>query len=108
MKYSRRVIGTNIWASMERQDINREQLAEDLGYSFRDVCRLIEGRLLLAPDELQHVAEQLHTTPAELLSCENRERMTPAFHYMQKFSDMENLDKVLDLLDEYVELKESL
>lgn len=108
MKYSRRVIGTNIWALMEEQHINQKQLAIDLGYSFRDVCRLIEGRLLLAPEELQRVAERLHTTQAELLSCENRENKTPVFEYMQKFSDVSNLDKVLDLLDEYVELKESL
>lgn len=108
MKYSRRVIGTNIWALMEEQNINRKQLAEDLGYSFRDVCRLVEGRLLLAPDELQRVAEHLHTTQAELLSCENRENKAPVFQYMQKFSEVENLDRVLDLLDEYVELKESL
>lgn len=108
MKYSRRVIGTNIWALMEEQNINRKQLAEDLGYSFRDVCRLVEGRLLLAPDELQRVAEHLYTTQAELLSCENRENKTPVFQYMQKFSEVENLDRVLDLLDEYVELKESL
>ncbi len=108
MKYSKRVIGTNVWALMEEQHINREQLADDLGYSFRDVCRLIEGRLLLPPSELQRVAERLNTTQADLISCDNRKNMIPVFQFMKKFSDTENLDKVLDLLDEYVELKESL
>lgn len=107
MTASKRRIGVNIFMLMNEKGISREQLAEKLGYSFRDICRLTEGRLLLAPNKLKKVAEALGTSIDSFLVQEEKD-LVPELQYMKKFSDSASLDKVLDLMDEYIELKESL
>lgn len=102
-----RKLGVNISELMQKADISCENLAERLGYTYRDVCRLTEGRLLLPPMELGRIAQELGTTKENLLNYES-ECLVPALQYMKEFDNLENLDKVLDLLDEYVELRESV
>lgn len=107
MAASKRRIGVNIFMLMKEQKIDREELAEKTGYSFRDICRLTEGRLLLAPNKLKNVAEALNVTMDGLLIQDERE-LAPELQYMKKFSNQESLDKVMDLMEEYIELRESL
>ena len=38
----------------------------------------------------------------------NSDKVAPELQYMKEFDNPDNLDKVLDLIDEYVELKESV
>ena len=102
-----RKLGVSIFSLMQEAGFSREDFAKKIGYSFRDVCRLTEGKLLLPPRELSKVLDVLGTDISEL---ENREAnySIPELRYMKEFSDTEHLDKILDLIDEYVELKESL
>lgn len=102
-----RSLGASIFTLMQNKGLDREKFAKQLNYSYRDVCRIIEGRLLIPPVELCKIANELGTTKKELLSC-NMDTQVPELQYMKEFSNPENLDKVLDLLDEYVELKETL
>ena len=53
-----RRLGVNIFILMRKAHISREDLARQLGYTYRDVCRLTEGRLLLPPKELSRTAEK--------------------------------------------------
>ncbi len=102
-----RMLGVNIFTLMQKADISREKLAEQLGYTYRDICRLIEGRLLLPPVELSKIAEKLNTTK-DILVHYKSDSSVPELQYMKEFSNSDNLDKILDLLDEYVELQESM
>ena len=61
----------------------------------------------MPPRELEHVADALGTTKDNLIHYEAK-NMLPELQYMKEFKNPDNLDKVLDLLDEYIELKESL
>lgn len=36
------------------------------------------------------------------------DKFIPELQYMKEFSNIDNLDKILDLLDEYIELKETM
>ena len=102
-----RMLGVNISALMGEAGMKREELAKQLGYMYRDISRLLEGRLLLPPVELERVAAQLNTTKGNLIHGETVD-FVPELQYLKEFDNPENLDKVLDLLDEYIELKESL
>ena len=35
------------------------------------------------------------------------DRAVPELEYMKEFADLNNLDRILDLLDEYIDLKEA-
>lgn len=101
-----RKLGVSIFTLMQNSGISREDLAQKLGYSYRDVCRMLEGRLLLPPVEVARVAEVLGVTKGQLLHYET-DGSVPELQYMKDFENPDNLDKVLDLIDEYIELRES-
>ena len=100
-----RKLGVNIFTLMQDSGISREDLAEKLNYTYRDMCRVLEGKLLLPPVEIAKTASLFGKTKKELLSYE-ADKFVPELQYMKEFSNIENLDKILDLLDDYVELKE--
>ena len=102
-----RMLSINIFALMDEAGIKREELAEQLGYTYRDISRLLEGKLLLPPVELERIAIQLNTTKENLIHG-TTVRFVPELQYLKEFDNPDNLDKILDLLDEYIELKESL
>ena len=100
-----RKLGVNIFTLMQNSGISREELAEKLNYTYRDMCRILEGKLMLTPVEIGKIAELFGKTKKELLSYE-ADKFFPELQYMKQFSNTDNLDKILDLLDDYVELKE--
>jgi transcriptional regulator with XRE-family HTH domain len=102
-----RKLGVNLFSLMQEAGISREEFAKKLNFSFRDICRVTEGKLLLPPRELSRIAEALGTTVSEI-SNKEADYTIPELRYMKEFSDSEHLDKILDLIDEYVELRESV
>lgn len=100
-----RKLGVNIYTLMQNSGISREDLAEKLNYTYRDMCRILEGKLMLPPVEVGKIAELFGKTKKELLDYE-ADKFVPELQYMKEFNNTENLDKILDLLDDYVELKE--
>ena len=102
-----RKIGVNIFTLMQNAGLSREELATKLSYSYRDMCRILEGKLMLPPVEVKRIAEFFGKTKQELLHYE-ADKFVPELQYMTEFSDTKNLDKILDLLDEYVDLKEAM
>lgn len=107
MANARRKLGVNIFTLMQNSGISREEFAKRLNYTYRDVCRIVEGNLLLPPVELVKIADVLGTTKSELLHFESNQSV-PELQYMKEFTNTDNLDKILDLLDEYVEIKEAI
>ena len=102
-----RKIGVNIFTLMQNAGISREELAAKLNYSYRDMCRILEGKLMRPPVEIKRIAEFFGKTKQELLHYES-DKVVPELQYMKEFSDTKNLDKILDLLDEYVDLKDAM
>lgn len=100
-----RKLGINIFMLMQHSGISREELAEKLNYTYRDMYRILEGKLILPPVEIGKIAEFFGKTKKELLNYEV-DKFVPELQYMKQFSNIDNIDKILDLLDEYVELKE--
>ena len=102
-----RKLGANISMCMLRADISADSFAVQLGYSVKDVWNVIEGKVVIPPNELKRIAGILGTTKDGLLNSES-DRLGPDLQYMKEFSNPENLDKILDLMDEYVELREGV
>ena len=107
MANARRRIGTNIYTIMQSKGLSQETFAERIHYSNRDVCRVIEGRVFLPPAELKKIAGILGTSQEKLLNSTS-DKVVPELQYMKAFDDPDNLDRILDLIDEYMELKENM
>lgn len=107
MANARRKLGVNIYTLMQNSGISREDFAKRICFSKRDATRVFEGRIFLSPLQLKNIADVLGTTQDKLLDF-NSDKVAPELQYMKEFDNPDNLDKVLDLIDEYVELKESV
>ena len=102
-----RRIGNNIYTSMKDNKISSEILAERMEYSIKDVWSIIEGKVMLPPSELEKIAGVLNTTKERLIDDQS-DRLVPNLEFMHDFSNPDNLDKVIDLMDEYVEIYETV
>lgn len=100
-----RKLGINISMRMLEANISPDNFAKHLGYSMKDVWNIIEGKVIVPPFELEKIAKVLCTTKSELLNRE-ADSLVSDLQYIKEFSNLDNLDKILDLMDEYVELKE--
>ena len=100
-----RRLGVNISTCMLEANISLDSFAKHLGYSIKDVWNVIEGKVIIPPVELDKMASLLKTTKSELINHES-DSLVPDLQYMKEFSNPDNLDKILDLMDEYVELRE--
>lgn len=102
-----RRISVNIRTFMQKVNMSPEIFAERMGYSIRDTWRVLEGKVVLSPIELDRISSVLGTTKADLLLYD-ADYQIPELQYMKEFSNPDNLDKILDLMDEYVECKECI
>lgn len=100
-----RRLGVNIRTCMLEANISPECFAEFLKYSIKDVWNIIEGKIVIPPVELDKIASFLGTTKVELMNRES-DSLVPDLQYMKEFRNPDNLDRILDLMDEYVEVRE--
>lgn len=108
MKMSQR-IGVGFYNIIQKNNISVEEAARKIGYSIRDLNRFIEGRLFLAPNEIERIANIFSTTPDELISYKpDSSCLLPRLEYNKEFSSEDHLFQIVDLLDEYIELKEQM
>ena len=102
-----RKLGANIRMCMQEAGISLDGFAGNLGYSMKDVWNVIEGKVIIPPVELEKIANLFGITKNELLNRES-DSPIPDLQYRKEFSNPDNLDRILDLMDEYVELRDVL
>lgn len=102
-----RKIGVNVYTFMQKANITPEELAKQMSYSLKDIWNVIEGRVMIPPVELNKLASMLGVTKEDLVTNES-ERLVPNLEFMKEFSNPDSLDRVLDLMDEYVEIREAI
>lgn len=100
-----RRLGINVRMRILKTNISLDSFARYLGYSMKDVWNIIEGKVIIPPVELDKIASCLGTTKSELLMYEP-ENSVRTLQYVKEFSNPDHLDRVLDLMNEYVELIE--
>lgn len=101
-----RKIGANVYTFMQKAKLTPEIVAEKMSYSSQDIWNVIEGKVRIPPVEIKRLASMLGVSGDDLIDNEP-ERLVPNLEFM-KFSNRESLDKVLDLMDEYVEIREAI
>lgn len=100
-----RKLGITICVLMNSNGMTREELACILKYSYRDICRIIDGRLMLSPTELKKIANVFGMTKEELIRYGLSDNISE-FKYMNEFENPDSLNKIFNLMDDYVELIE--
>ena len=102
-----RMIGVNIYALIQKKNIEIETFMVKMNYSIKDIWNIIEGKVILSPSELDKIADLLGTTKEHLME-QRSDVNVPELQYMKEFSNPNNLDRIIDLMDEYVECLEAI
>ena len=102
MKYCRS-IGNNIYNIMNQKSISTESLSEKTGFSTNDIERIFNGRLILSYNDLKDVSEILNVDIEEILKITDE---NPFTHCNGEFKDIENREKILDIIDSYIDVVE--
>lgn len=93
--------------SLSVNEKNRNELLNRLEFSEIDLKKLEQGRLSLSPRQLDVVSEVLDVSKEELLKYKDTTCYHNSIHCMSHFTNQENCDKILDIIDSYIDLRES-
>ena len=96
-------IGSIIKLKMMEQNKSIQSLAEESGYSTKDIGKILDGRLFLSPKQIEEIAGILDLDINEMINCID----VDSIEYVGEFTKEENKDKLLDYIDRYVDLKEA-
>lgn len=96
-------IGSFIKLKMMEQNKSIQSLAEESGYSTKDIGKILDGRLFLSPKQIEEIAGILDLDINEMINCID----VDSIEYVGGFTKEENKDKLLDYIDRYVDLKEA-
>lgn len=96
-------IGSFIKLKMMEQNKSIQSLAEESGYSTKDIGKILDGRLFLSPKQIEEIAGILDLDINEMINCID----VDSIEYVGEFTKEENKDKILDYIDRYVDLKEA-
>lgn len=107
MNYSR-IIGDNIAIELKNRGLDAGELLKPLGYSESMADKLLEGRLLLAPDELGDIADALQVDVEKLVSLRSPGEYVNLVHNMGENENLEVYNFVLDTFNMYADLKEAV
>lgn len=88
-----RIIGQNIVSAMNAAKISRSDLAKLLSCSYREVCLILEGRIVITPKRLVKIAKILHIPKSKLIDRSN---------------SIAYPDAIIGLIDDFVLLKEAV
>ena len=97
-----RIISLNISFLLKKTNKTPENLAEFLQFSNKDIWNILEGKIYIPPILLGKIAD-FFSVPKENLIIFQPELFTSC----SEFSNLGTFDKVLDLIDEYVEVREN-
>ena len=96
-------IGSKKKIKMMEQNKSIQSLAEESGYSTKDIGKILDGRLFLSPKQIEEIAGILDLDINEMINCID----VDSIEYVGEFTKEENKDKLLDYIDRYVDLKEA-
>ena len=93
-----RNIGIGLYSVLKQNKISVEEAAEKVGYSVRDMWRIIEGRLFLSPRALEELAGAFGTSAEHLINYKPSEKtLLPELEYNKDFTDKDHLYMIIDL-----------
>lgn len=104
---SLRNLGYKLSSLLSTNPDKEEELREKLNFSPSDLQRLKYGRLSLTPMQISTVANTLSVKTEDLINYENTDSYRNMVHCMSNFSTQEHCDKILDLIDTYIDIKEA-
>lgn len=101
---SARMFGNYVSFLAEENHLSNSDLSRILGCSSFQVESLLKGRAYVSFTQMLKLAELFHTTVEKLLSGDPKHYNATVVHCMNDFQNPENREKILDFIDDYVDV----
>lgn len=103
-----RQLGMNIYVLSKQNNISVGDLAAALNTSEYRINKSFYGRVLYSYPELETVSKVLNTDVHYLLNAELNDDSLTNYREYGKFTNKDNKNKILDIIEDVIRLKESL
>lgn len=103
-----RELGFAIHELVQNNPEIERRLEKELDISSHELQKIYAGRLFLTGTDLQKIAGVCDTNLQALLAADRKVYDEKVVHYMTAFRNRENREKILDLIDAYIDVCEEL
>ena len=102
-----RVLGFNIWQAARKANLSDAELGALINCSENDMKRIYAGRLYMSFQQLAAIANRTNTSVSTLLT-NTAEYDAYCEKHFGKFSDQDNREEIFDIIDDYLDIVESI
>ena len=103
-----RMIGNYVGYVAQDKHLSISQLGETLQLDEEHVKSFLRGRLLLSFEQLHRLSKELDVSVENLLKGDEKVYNSTVVHCMHKFDDNDNREKILDIIDSYLDVVEAV
>lgn len=103
-----RIMGNFAEQKARNAGLNIQDISNALHCSDQKVKSFLKGRSFLSFDQLNTLADLLHVSFGELMQGDPDLYKKTAIHCMNEFDCDENREFILDLIDDYMDIVDSL
>lgn len=100
-----RILGDMIQKLVQEKEKTSDDISKILGCNIEQVEDIYKGRLFLSFSQLEKLAEYLGVTVDILLKGDIAHYEKTVVHCVGEFKNSENREKILDIIDDYLRLK---
>lgn len=101
---SARMFGNYVNFLAKKNHLSHSDLSRALECSDLQLESLLKGRAYASFAQVSKLAELFHTTVEKLLAGDPKQYNTAVVHCMNTFQDPDNREKILDFIDDYVDV----
>lgn len=106
--YSARLLGNYIYKLFQELNISKKELAKILNCKEYEVEQIFKGRKYLSYLQIEKLSKIFNKTVQELILGDPSYYNLTIVHYVNNFSNFKNREFILDIIDDYVDIKDSL
>ena len=103
-----RMIGYRVDRYANKNNISYAELSSIIGCSEAKFKSFVKGRAFVSFNQLSMLAKHLGVEVDSLLSGDEAEYNKSVVHCMNEFADDSNRERILDILDDYMDVLDSL
>lgn len=102
-----RDMGYYVYSLLKNNSEKKDALCKKLNFSDNDFNRFLNGRLAITPTQTKTIADFFNKSYDEFINYKNNDCYKDVVHCMSKFSSQEHCNEILDLIDIYIDAKET-
>lgn len=103
-----RMLGNYVYQKALEKGYNIDDLCDEIGCNEQQFKAFIKGRLLLSYPKLSKLADFIKLDLKDLINGDEETYNNTVVHCMSKFDNTEHREEILDIIDIYLDIKNSV